>query len=106
MKQGITRKDYLNHILNDAYFQTGFDGIIEILKLYAALPCSNACVERGFSAMNRIKSLPRNKMSTDKPNFLMHISLNGQDIDKWNPDYYIEYWIKTNNIRNLNSSHS
>jgi len=46
---------YTDYILCDPYFAVGLEGLIEIIKIYSALSCSNAEVESGFSYMNRIK---------------------------------------------------
>ena len=43
--------------LSDAYFEHGFDGIKEILKIYCSLPISNADVERGIFINESNKNL-------------------------------------------------
>ena len=58
-------------------------------------------VERGFSTMIRIKTRPRIKLLTENLDNLMTISLIGAKIKSFKPDLYIEYRMKTNNIRNL-----
>ena len=46
--------------------------------LLGVCPVSNAEVERGFSAMNRIKNLVRNRLKTIKLKFLLIIRLIGE----------------------------
>ena len=91
----------LYYILNNPYFQHAFENIKRLIEIYCALPSSNAEIERGFSAMSRIKTLSRNKLLTENLDNLMIISLIGEDVKDFNPDSYIKYWLQTNNIRNL-----
>ena len=91
----------LNIIFSDPYFETGFDELKDIIKIHMTIPSSNAEVERGFSAMKRIKTLLRNRMGTNLMDKLMNISLNGEEIANWNPEESINYWIKKNDLRNF-----
>ena len=45
----------------------GYEAIVPVFQLSLCLPLDNACCERGFSAMNDIKTAKRNKL--DKPLF-------------------------------------
>ena len=45
----------------------GYQDIVPVFQLALTLPLDNACCERGFSAMNDIKTAKRNKL--DKPLF-------------------------------------
>lgn len=95
------KKDSLSYVLNEPYFQTGYETVIELLKIYAALPSSNAEVERGFSCMNRIKTKLRNKLSVGRMQDLIAISLNGQPVKDWSPNESFNYWKVANDVRGL-----
>ena len=75
--------------------------MLKLLHIYTALPCSNAEVERGFSAMNRIKTDLKNRLSVCRLEDLLMISLNGPEINEWNVDEVYKYWKATCNPRNL-----
>lgn len=100
----------INYIFTDAYFDIGFEGIKEIIEIYQVLPCSNAEVERGFSAMKRIKTLERNKLLPETLFSLMMISLDGPSNELWRQDninQYIHWWVSNYNVNleyNNNSS--
>ena len=96
--------DPISYLLKNPYFDNGFDCIKELIKIFCALPSSNAEVERGFSAMKRIKTELRNRLLSETLDTLMTISLLGEPIEKFNPEIYINYWMKLNNLRNLPSN--
>ena len=55
----------------------GYEEITPVFQLALTLPLDNACCERGFSAMNDIKTAKRNKL--DKPLFaLMLLAMYGK----------------------------
>lgn len=62
----INKKDIITFVLTDKFFEDGYKGIREIFEIYSTIPCSNAEVERGFPALNRIKTRERNRLSSDK----------------------------------------
>ena len=74
-------EELLNFILTNHYFESGFEGILEIIEIYCSLPCTNAEVERGFSAMNRIKTTERNHLLPQTLGSLIMISLNGPPVE-------------------------
>lgn len=89
-------------MLESSYFKDGFTIIIQLLTLYSTLPVSNAEVERGFSALSRIKTKLRNKLSVGRLEDLMMISLNGPNIKDWQVKESFFLWETHNKIRNLN----
>jgi len=99
--ESLTAENHLTYILTEPLFQNGYEGIMELIKIYLVLPCSNAEVERGFSAMKRIKTELRNKLGIGTMLDLMMISLNGVEAIKWDPSLSFQKWICSNNIRNL-----
>ena len=92
----------LSLILQEPLFQNGYEAIIELIKIYSILPCSNSEVERGFSTMKRIKTELRNKLGIGTIMELMMVSLNGVESSKWDSSVSYNRWICLNNIRNLN----
>jgi len=79
-----SKNNNIEYVLSNQQFQIGFEGLSELLRIYSSLPISNAEVERGFSAVNRIKTDLRNRLSTGKLEDLMMISLNGPECNQWN----------------------
>ena len=82
MKNLIEKKregDILHYILTDDFFKHGFESIMKLIEIYAALPTTNSEIERGFSCMKRIKTALRNKLSVWRLQDLMIIALNGED---------------------------
>ena len=63
--------------LKFALLTGGYENIVPVFQLALTLPLDNACCERGFSAMNDIKTAKRNKL--DKPLFpLMLLAMYGK----------------------------
>ena len=102
----IEQIGFVSYILSNADFLTDYDGVIEIIKIYAVLPCSNAEVERGFSTMNRIKTDIRNQLSPDVLENLLMVNLNGNGEKQWYMDKveeWMNFWYKNNNVRFINN---
>jgi len=100
--KNLIKGDILAYILTESYFQVGFEGLMILLRIFAALPSSNAEVARGFSCMNRTKTHLRNKLSIGKLEYLMMISLNGEDYKTWSPNESYVHWKMSNTLRNVN----
>jgi len=95
MNEYLRHKQFIIYILTDNYFTNGYDGLLQLVEVYACLPCTNAEVERGFSAMNRIKTDIRNRLLPEKLNDLMMISLNGGEPGQWSSeriDEWFNFW--------------
>ncbi len=56
----------------------------ELLSRGLVLPIATADCERGFSAVNRIKTCPRNSLKTDTLEELMYISIEGPPLEEFN----------------------
>ena len=56
------------------------------------LPIATADCERGFSAMNRIKTVPRNRLKTNTLEQLMFISIEGPSPDKFDFGRAADKW--------------
>ena len=99
----ISKKNILSYILTNEYFYTNFESIRELVETYSALPCSNAEVQRGFSAMKRIKTLNRNRLLIRTLNSVMMISFpTSKGWCKQNIHVYINYWHQTFNFISCN----
>jgi hypothetical protein len=77
-----SKTNIIEYVLSNQQFQIGFEELSELLRIYFSLPISNAEVERGFSAVNRIKTdlRIRNRLSTGKLEDLMMIHLMVQSV--------------------------
>lgn len=54
-----------------------------LIQIYLILPHNTACCERGFSAMNRIKTASRNRLYVTTLDALMTVSLNGPVLSQY-----------------------
>ena len=83
-----------------------FPQIVDAAQICLTQPMSNAVVERGASAVKRVKSRLRSRLKNDKMASLLHISLNGPDHgDEECKEMLVEatkVWRKTH-FRNLPS---
>ena len=59
------------------------------------MPWSTAACERGFSAMNRIKTSHRSCLQHDTVNDLLHVSVSGPPLRAFSPDKALELWWTT-----------
>ncbi|KAJ8048387.1 hypothetical protein HOLleu_00677 [Holothuria leucospilota] len=56
-------------------------------------PMNTAVCERGFSAMNRIKSDGRSLLKSETLSALMKVSIDGPDLGHFDPDPAIHCWL-------------
>lgn len=63
--------------------QKRFPLLASLLELVDVMPVQTACVERGFSTLNRIKTKHRSSMEEGSLTALMLISSNGQCLEEW-----------------------
>jgi len=104
LNEYLRQKQFIIYILTNDYFTSGYEGLLQLVEVYACLPCTNAEVERGFSAMNRIKTDIRNRLLPEKLNDLMMISLNGGKSGQWSSeriDEWFNFWKINYDIRNI-----
>ena len=66
-----------------------FPKIVDLAKIAAIVPVTNAWPERGASAVKRIKSRIRSQMKNDVLNSLLHISINGPAVNSKEADNLI-----------------
>ena len=92
---------FTNKILTDfrdfieAPDQTDIPESIKFLKsIVSTLPVSSSDCERGFSAMNNICTQSRNKLSVPHMSELVFISLVGPPLEEFNPEAFVQVWLK------------
>ena len=72
--------------------EEGHKNILLLLTVLLVLPMSTAVVERGFSAMKRIKSDWRSRLSPEQLSKLMFISIQGPLSEEYDPTIAIKSW--------------
>lgn len=67
--------------------------ILSLVKILLVLIYSTACVERGFSLMNRVKPDCRCKLKEESLNDLMHVAPSRITVKTFNPEPAIEFYL-------------
>ena len=67
---------------------------MHVIELLLILPFTNAKVERNFSRLNRIKSDARNRVGQTRLETLLRIGEEGESIELFEPDKYIDVWYQ------------
>lgn len=80
----------ISRIVNAFKEDPDYDIIVQMAKIACVTPVTNAWPERGASAIKRIKSRSRNSMKNDLLNALLHISINGPDVNSSDASKLIE----------------
>ena len=73
-------------------FKDQFPNILMLVEIIIILPLATATVERGFSAMKRVKNDWRSCLDTDILNMLLRITVNGCSFDVYDPQRAIQHW--------------
>lgn len=76
--KSMSMKDFLRIFIKQ--YSDEFPEFSKLAKIASVLPISSADAERGFSAMKRIKTCARNRISEGKLKTLMMITLEGPDM--------------------------
>ena len=74
-----------------------FPIMAELIARGLTIPIATADCERGFSAMNRIKTSPRNRLKTKTLEQLMFISIEGPALEQFDFSAAAEKWGKKKN---------
>ena len=85
-------KDLAKFLLSTPERRLLFPALSKLLIRGLVLPIATADCERGFSAMNRIKTVPRNRLKTSTLEQLMYISIEGPTADKFDFDKAADKW--------------
>ena len=91
--------DISDTLLLKEFRQYKFNGVqgVNLRKLFSVvstLPVSTAECERGFSAMNRILTEERNRMTVSTLNSLLFLGVNGPEVRSFPAEKFAEMWIK------------
>lgn len=73
-------------------FKDQFPNILMLVEIILILPLATPTVERGFSAMKRVKNDWRSCLETDILNMLLRITINGCSFDVFDPQRAIQHW--------------
>uniref|UniRef100_G3VZ04 Zinc finger protein 862 n=1 Tax=Sarcophilus harrisii TaxID=9305 RepID=G3VZ04_SARHA len=76
-----------------------FPLLSQLIAVVICVPISTSCCERGFSAMNRIKTEERTKLSNEVINMLMMTAVNGVAVTEYDPQPAIQHWYLTSSGR-------
>ena len=76
-----------------------FPIMAELIARGLILPIATADCERGFSALNRIKTCPRNRLKTRTLEELMFISIEGPTLEQFDFAAAADKWGKLKNRR-------
>ncbi|XP_032339085.1 zinc finger protein 862 isoform X1 [Camelus ferus] len=76
-----------------------FPLLSRLIAVVVCVPISTSCCERGFSAMNRIRTDERTKLSNEVINMLMMTAVNGVAVTEYDPQPAIQHWYLTSSGR-------
>ncbi|ELK35181.1 Zinc finger protein 862 [Myotis davidii] len=76
-----------------------FPLLSRLVAAVVCVPVSTSCCERGFSAMNRIRTEERTKLSNEVINMLMMTAVNGVAVTQYDPQPAIQHWYLTSSGR-------
>ena len=69
------------------------ENILLLVEMMVAVSPSTAQCERGFSAMNRIKTPQRNALASSTLNDLMTICVDGPSLEDFDPTAAVNAWL-------------
>uniref|UniRef100_A0A5G2QL50 Zinc finger protein 862 n=1 Tax=Sus scrofa TaxID=9823 RepID=A0A5G2QL50_PIG len=76
-----------------------FPLLSRLVAVVVCVPISTSCCERGFSALNRIRTDERTKLSNEVINMLMMTAVNGVAVADYDPHPAIQHWYLTSSGR-------
>ena len=94
-----TIKDLFEFFLTSTDRKQLFPIMAELIARGLTIPIATADCEHGFSAMNRIKTSPRNWLKTKTLEQLMFISIEGPALEQFDFSAAAEKWGKKKNRR-------
>lgn len=78
-----TMRQMVSLLFTDPSLKDMFPQLSKVASISALIPVSTAECERAFSAMNRIKTDLRNRLSTSTLDHLMRISIEGPSVQEF-----------------------
>ncbi|XP_014643137.1 PREDICTED: zinc finger protein 862 [Ceratotherium simum simum] len=98
--KAITRNLPFSMLCKNALAQhSRFPLLSRLMAVVVCVPVSTSCCERGFSAMNRIRTDERTKLSNEVINMLMMTAVNGVAVTEYDPQPAIQHWYLTSSGR-------
>ncbi|KAM7120433.1 zinc finger protein 862 isoform 2-T3 [Molossus nigricans] len=76
-----------------------FPLLSRLVAVAVCVPVSTSCCERGFRAMNRIRTDERTKLSSEVLSTLMMTAVNGVAVAEFDPQPAIQHWYLTSSGR-------
>ena len=76
-------------------YSHSFSNLVHFIRILLLLPVSNAIVERGFSAMRRIKTDWRSSLGKESLDNLMRISIDGPPTENFEPKEATRWFFTT-----------
>ena len=92
LPMGMQSPSLWRQFATDQGRQEEIGNILQLFDIALVLPLSTVSVERGFSAMKRIKSDRRSKLNSSALSQLMYISIQGPDIHERNCLRALQRW--------------
>uniref|UniRef100_A0A8D2BF47 Zinc finger protein 862 n=1 Tax=Sciurus vulgaris TaxID=55149 RepID=A0A8D2BF47_SCIVU len=83
-----------------------FPLLSKLVAVVVCVPISTSCCERGFKAMNRIRTDERTKLSNEVLNMLMMTAVNGVAVTEYDPQPAIQHWYLTSSGRRFSHVYS
>lgn len=90
--EGRTIRQFWSKILRRKGNSPDLKNILSLVKILLVLTFSTACVERGFSLMNRVKSDWRASIGEDSLNDLITLAFSRDTLSTFNPEPAIRLW--------------
>ena len=95
----LTTRELMTRILSTAELETMFPNLYKLAAIGLLLPMSTVDCECGFSALSRIKTDIRNRLSSKILNHLMTISLEGPSPEEFPYEEACDIWASWRNRR-------
>ena len=95
----LSTKDIMITLVDNSTLQAMFPNLSQIAAIGLLLPMSTADCERGFSALQRIKTDLRNRLSSKTRNYLLSISIEGPSPTDFPYDEACDIWAGWRNRR-------
>jgi hypothetical protein len=84
--------DVLNILATNSSYQNLYPLFSKIASIALTLPVTNADSERGFSVMNRVKTVLRNRLTVSSLDSLLRISIEGPERTYFDFERAVTLW--------------
>ena len=91
--------DVLNILATNSSYQNLYPLFSKIASIALTLPVTNADSERGFSVMNRVKTILRNRLTVSSLDTLLRISIEGPERTSFDFERTVTLWSSKRNRR-------